>query len=116
MRTRFVHYERLQTLPGHNHVRMGKEVELEDGDDEEAAIDSLRAEINAKVGLEAGNERLRDQIAHLQEQHDRLATKLAARQAELKKVRVAITEADDFLTSAREHGLEIPKVEIDEAL
>ena len=49
-----------------------KKVELEDGDDEEAAIDILRAEINDMVGLEAGNERLRDQIAHLQEQHDRL--------------------------------------------
>ena len=116
MKTRYMHYERLQTLPGHNHVRIGKEVELEDGDDEEAALDSLRAEINAKLGLEAGNERLRDETARLQEEHDRLGAKIAARRAELKKVRDAITAADDFLTSARDHGLEIPSIKIEDAL
>ena len=116
MKTRYMHYERLQALPGHNHVRIGKEVELEDGEDDEAVLDSLRAEINGKLGLEAGRESLNDEIARLQEEHDRLAATIATRKAELQKVRDAIATADDFLTSAQDLGLEIPKVEIDEAL
>ena len=116
MKTRYMHYERLQTLSGHNHVRIGKEVELEDGDDEEAALDRLRAEINGKLDLEASSVNLRDEIARLQQEHDRLAATVATRKQELIKVRDAIAAADDFLTSAQEFGLSPPKTTIKEAL
>ena len=109
MKTRFMHYERLQSLSGHSHVRFGKEVELEDGDDEEAVLDDLRSDINAQLGLEVERTRIREQIDGLQEEHDRLAAKIELRREELRRVRDAIAETDDFLSAAQDLGLSLPK-------
>ena len=116
MKTRFVHYERLQSLPGHNHVRLGKEVELEDGDRERDVLDDLRAEIHAQLDLEASSVSLREEIARLQQEHDMLAATVATRKEELAKVREAIAAMDDFLTSAQELGLSPPKTTIEGVL
>ena len=113
MKTRFVHYERLQSLSDHNHIRIGKEVELEDGDDEEAVLDNLRSEINAKLGLEADRGSLLAEIEGLQEQHDRLVAKINVRSTELARIRDGIAQADDFLSSAKSLGPTLPKVGTD---
>ena len=104
MKTRFMHYERLQSLSPDNHVRFGKEVELDEGDDEEAAFDRLRADINEKLGLEAKSASLQAEIEQLQKKRDQLVAKINVRSTELARIRDDIAVADDSLTSCQGNG------------
>jgi hypothetical protein len=47
MKTRYLRYERLKSLPGMHHVKICKEVELEDGDDEAVLWPSFRRQSRA---------------------------------------------------------------------
>lgn len=51
MKARTITYERLKSLPGYNHEKIGITVELDDGDRAEDAVKFARNFVHLKLGI-----------------------------------------------------------------
>lgn len=114
MKTKTLRYERLQSLPGMHHVKFGKEIELEDGDDEGEAFRALKADVDDKVGLISDARTLPDEIERLRWERDSLNVEISLRREELKIMRDAVRSAIDFGLACEKAGIEPPKILLDE--
>lgn len=114
MKVRAIRYGRLRSLPGFNHAKLEKEVELEDGEDDGAVLNALRQDVDASLGLQEKAIVLHAQYQSAMEnlhlaEHERDRVK-----AEAEEWRKMLRECRDFIRQAEAKGVPVPKALDDE--
>lgn len=110
MRTTKLRYGALKSLPGMNHVRFEKEIELDEGDDEAAMRLELIADVHRQIDLNA-------EVVEFYEQRDALESHLEIIKREtvssletLAMLRKAVYAVPGWAEKVEAAGFEVPDV------
>lgn len=109
MKTRYLRFERLKSLPGMHHIKVCKEVELENGDDEDAAMASLQESVDRELGDFSDVATIRGQLDQLRWERDHYTTQVTAKKGELERLRSLIASIEDLSVKMEKAGIELPE-------
>lgn len=108
MKTKTIRYEQLRSLSGYNHIKIGKEVELEDGDDEAAVMDQLQLWVRSELGISLGRMMLREEVDRLRDEEMRINDQIAVKREELDRLRGLISQIDELSVKLEQAGVKLP--------